>query len=454
MLSFFIFLFPNRSIEFLDDSDDDDDNDLTNQDAVLAGKIRSNHREAATAAATNRRIRFQTESLAGLAEYAAEKRSAKREARLRRLFRGLAQYATGPAGTEVVYDAQDDIRNACFHGIRTGLPAEQYAACRVLEVTSVVLGGDQDEWCERLDRQLRAVVQTIQRATPVRVAALRALSMAVFIGSSDTMTTENLMDFCELVAAPEFRNEITPMALRATAWDCWALLATTVSEFDLAGQSDVQVGRGLAVLNQLQGCLEEATDMDLRAAAGTCLALIHESRLSLGISEEEGNVTARRFAEGTWEGSQWEETMDMVKQRVAELSHESGYHLSKKAKKEQRATFREFMATIVDHEQPEFVVNFRNGSVTLHSWREIVQLNFVRHCLQVGFQIQLVTNVTLQMIFGVNGQALHEYTGSMSQIDKRLTLSKTSEAAKLGTEKRVKDRRKRDNIKNDFILNE
>jgi len=35
--------------------------------------------------------------------------------------------------------------------------------------------------------------------------------------------------------------------------------------------------------------------------------------------------------------------MDGVKQRVSELSVESGHHMSKKAKKEQRATFREFM---------------------------------------------------------------------------------------------------------------
>ena len=142
--------------------------------------------------------------------------------------------------------------------------------------------------------------------------------------------------------------------------------------------------------------------------------------------------------------------MDEVKQRIAELSVESGHHLSKKAKKQQRATFREFMATIVDDEAPEEVVIFRNGTLTLSSWREIIQLNFVRHCLQSGFQIQLLTNSTLQQIFGVNGQALNEH-GGMSQLEKRLILSKTSEASKSADINLQRQRRKRENIKNDFL---
>jgi hypothetical protein len=142
--------------------------------------------------------------------------------------------------------------------------------------------------------------------------------------------------------------------------------------------------------------------------------------------------------------------MDEVKQRIAELSVESGYHLSKKAKKQQRATFREFMGTIVDDEAPEEVISFRNGNLTLSTWREIIQLNFVRHCLQGGFQIQLLTNATLQAIFGADGQLLSEH-GGMSQLEKRLIMSKTSEASKTADKQMTRNRAKRQNIKNDFL---
>lgn len=155
---------------------------------------------------------------------------------------------------------------------------------------------------------------------------------------------------------------------------------------------------------------------------------------------------------GSWDGSEWEVLMDEVKQRIAELSVESGYHMSKKAKKAQKATFREFMSTIVDDEPPCEVITFRGGTLTLQSWREVIQLNFGRHCLQGGFQIQLLTNPTLHVVFSANGQLLNDLgAAAMTQLEKRLTLSKTSEAAKAADRELTRNRRVRTNIKNDFL---
>jgi len=142
--------------------------------------------------------------------------------------------------------------------------------------------------------------------------------------------------------------------------------------------------------------------------------------------------------------------MDEVKQRVAELSVESGKHMSKKNKKEQRATFREFMSTIVEDEAPCEVVAFRGGQLTLTNWKEIIQLNFIRHCLQTGFQVQLMTNRTLQIIFGADGDVLNNAV-SMSQMEKRLVLSKTSDASKLAYNDRNKSRKSRINAQNYFL---
>jgi len=144
--------------------------------------------------------------------------------------------------------------------------------------------------------------------------------------------------------------------------------------------------------------------------------------------------------------------MDEVKQLISELSVESGHHMSKRAKKEQRATFREFMSTIVDDEAPCEVITFRGGTLTLNTWKEVVQLNFVRHCLQGGFQIQLVTNETLHTIFSANGQILNDSAGaSLSQVEKRLIMSKTSEASKAADRKLNKKRETRTNVKNYFL---
>ena len=407
-------------------------------------------REAAESAQHLRYAKLQ-DALAIVDELPFEKRSARREGSLRKVFRALSQYATGEAGRVAVASRQDEIRKACFHGLRAGTAAEQYAACRVLEVTSVILGADQDEFYESIDKTLRRIIMTTKtRATPVRIAALRALSMANLIGASDQETAESLLDLCEEIAAETFRDETVPTTLRAAGLDCWSLLATTIPDFYLAGKDDVTMGRGLAILGLLKNCLETKC-LELRSAAGECTALIHESRLNLGIDDDDGdNGSERRFRRGSWDGSEWEVLMDEVKQLIAELSVESGHHLSKKAKKEQRATFREFMNTIVDDELPSEEVNFRGGTIQLNSWREIVQINFVRHCLQGGFQVQLLTNETLQEIFGADGQMLSSLI-TMTQLEKRQLLSKGSQAAKAADKEMDRQRRTRASLKNHFL---
>ena len=108
------------------------------------------------------------------------------------------------------------------------------------------------------------------------------------------------------------------------------------------------------------------------------------------------------------------------------------------------------MSTIADGESPKESIAFRGGSLEVTSWKGIVQLQFVRHCLRGGFQIQLLTNPTLQTIFGADGSILNG-SGNMSQLEKRLYMSKTSEAAKMAHVDMTKKRRARSNVKNHFL---
>lgn len=440
-----------------------DSNNLDN-DAILVRRGYTNHADAAESAALSRLQRLH-DSLATLDEFTSEKRSAKRDLILRRLFRALTHYATGISGQDMVQENQDTIRQVCFHSIRIGQPTEQYAACRVIEATSVILGSDdQESWVDSLQKQIRRVIMS-SKITPVRSAALRALSMAVCINSNDTHDTENLMDLCEeMFTSQSYRNEVISSSLRATAIDCWSLLATTIDDYYISGQDDDQVGRGLSVLSSLKDCLDNTdSSIDLRTAAGECIALIHEARLNIGINEHDDavattNVTARKFQRGSWDNSQWEDTMEEIKIRIEELTNQTGHFMSKQAKKEQRKTFREYMATICHNELPEEVLYFKSSSLTLTTWKEIIQLEFVRHCFQGGFQIQLLTNATLQAMFGFSGGSTTNNndtnvysTAGMSQLEKRLLLSKTSEVSKIADKKLNKDRTKRNNIKNHFL---
>ena len=395
------------------------------------------------AIAASNRYTLLVDAMKSAEELVSEKRSTRRESGLRKLFKALTHYATGMTSATTIETYLDDVTAAAIQGLRIGDPAEQYAACRVLEALGIVLGGNHDNYFDDMEPHLTMIIMATGRSTMVRAAALHALSIINFICATDDVSTERLMDLCEQVVAKTWRGQEVPLLLRAAALDCWALLATTIHELYISGADDVSTGRGLILLPLIQQCLTESSSMDLKTAAGQALALIHECRLKLGSDHE-------KFVQGSWEGSAYEVIMAELQQTISDLSTESTHHLSKKVKKEQRATFRDFRATIVDDEGPEETVAFRGGSFTVHTWKELIPLTFVRQSLQGGFQIQLLTNSSLQSIFGADANVLNAMTG-MSQLEKRLLLSKTSEVSKNADQQLTKERNKRNNIKNHFL---
>jgi len=388
-------------------------------------------------------------------EFASEKRSSKREAMLKMWFKSLTHYAT-MAPYDVVEQWREELVKACSqYALLRGSPAEQYAGCRVLEAMAVLIG-DHDLY-EQLAKRLTRTIQATQKAIPVRVSALRALGMIVFCGIDDDVITESVLDLCEQVVQSQYRGQTTPLALRAAAWQVWTLLATTIHELYVSGKTDDSIGRGLVLLPIVSECLEtdQANNILLKEAAGQAMAYIHDCRLRLGVNALDGDrhqvdTTDAKYTLGSWEGSEWDDDVDEITQTIYELAHASGHYISKRAKKEQRHVFRDYLGMLQDNESPEVVVNFRGGTLELTKFGDIVALEFVKRCLQGGFQVQLLTNPTLQVIFGCDGAVLGDSNG-YSQLEKRLLLSKTSEASKLKDQGRHKGRKKRQNVKDHFL---
>lgn len=430
----------------------------------------NNDKDNVTTAASKRHQKL-LDILNILTDYTSEKRTVKREGIMRKLFRSITHYATGTIGYETIeHHFESHIQPCCLFSLRQyNCPAEQYVACRVFEASSVLLGCDQDIVYESiLYKPLSRIIMSTNasRSIAVRIAALRALTMCNFIccSNDDITSTNELLNLCQLLAQETYREEPSPLSIRTAAIDCWSLLATKISYGALSGQYDNDiVGRGLLFLTTIQTSLDTSNVL-LRSSAGECMSLIHEARLNLGTddnfdnTDNDNNCTERKYRQGSWEnsGEEYEILIDEIRQRVGELSNESGYQLSKKAKKEQKSSFREYMGTIIDNESPTEIINFRNiGSITLDSWESIIQLNFIRHCLQGGFQIQLLTNTTLQDIFNVDNniisKAFNGNNNNLSSMEKRWFLSKNSEVSKENDMKLTKQRRNRNNVKNHFL---
>ena len=444
----------------------DDDLEWDMHDSADDGDYRATEHtasdDAAAQAAQRRRQQKLSTILGTVIDFPQEKRSAKREQSLKSWFKALTQYASDPPYETVQHHHDGLIEACCQHVLYRGTssPSEQYAACRVLEALGVLTENSHDLY-EEISKRLMRTIHSTHRATPVRSAALRALGMVVLCGGDemDDLITESVMELCEtIITTPDYRGQTTPPVLQAAAFQVWTILATTLHEWYVSGKDDGTTGRGLPLLPTILQCLEDESTsesaLQRKEAAGQAVVYIHDARLRLGADESQvENTTDAQYKLGSWENTEYEDIMEEITQSVYQLAHASGHHMSKKAKKEQRSVFRDFLNLLQDNETPDHVVQFRGGSLELTTWKDIITLEYMKRCLQGGFQIQLLTNPALQFLLGANGAALRGSRGGggYSQLEKRLLLSKTSEAAKSKDMNRHKGRDKRNNIKNHFL---
>ena len=163
---------------------------------------------------------------------------------------------------------------------KNSTPAEQYAACRVVEASSVILIGrcwdriDDDDngmvVVDALHGPLVKIVNATGRATQVRVASLRCLAMIHFLSSGggggrnttnndyhcfeeeedndhdgDDATMESVLKLCEqLSSGKKYRGEEVPWSLRAGALDCWSLLGSVLHDVRVAGGNGNRISNG------------------------------------------------------------------------------------------------------------------------------------------------------------------------------------------------------------------
>jgi hypothetical protein len=429
----------------------DYDDDNMDDDAMI-GKTSGTNRAAL--AAETRQQQFYT-ALAAIEELPTEKRTSRRETLWRRLFATLVQAPAADDTELVILDAATT--SAALYSLKHGPPSEQYAVCRVLQAWALVFViAGQCALDDSLTTALHQIIQSSTASATVRGAALRAWALSV-VFEDDGEVTEVVLDLCEAVAQREYRQHATPPTLRIAALENWSLIATTMPVFYIAGNDDATDGRGLLLLPLLRDILVEddqagntgESNMDLRAAAGEAAALIHECRLKWMQEDDPNHINPNEIS--PWENSEWEIMVDEIQQAVASYAVQSGHHQSKKDKKAQRATFREYAATLVENEGPDESVALRNqGSVTISSWNHLVPLKTVRATLQGGFLVQLLHNPTLQGWLAVQSGVGIKADG-LSHIEKRLYMSKASEVNKEADRKRTQHRDKRERVKHHFL---
>lgn len=373
-----------------------------------------------------------------------QRSSSHREKVYRQLFKALSQCSLdSDRGLERIEgDWEGVIVPNCLMGLsRSGSGgAEQYAALRCLEVLPIVLGSSNGEgFLDEVFEPLMKAIKSSTACSKVRSVALKVIAMGAFLCGTTGTTLDTLLDLCASLSTTEWRNAAVPNPIRCAAFDCWSILSTLLDHADVV-QDDL--GKGLDMLDPIKDALA-STDIDLRESAGKCFALIHEHRLLLA------EHTPNRWSKGSWQHSEAYPLIEDLSSLIHDLSLESSHYISRKAKKTQRAVFRDVQATLEHEEAPSQTVTTASTTLTLNTWNQILIFNFLKQCLQSGLHHHLQHNAIIHQL--LNSCNFQDNTASLSQLEKRLTMSKTSDKVKAKDRDMIKQRRSRNNAKNLFI---
>lgn len=339
-----------------------------------------------------------------------------------------------------------------INSIKRGSVKEVCLACRCIGLLAITLGAGSSshEIMDESHPHLLRVLQTWPDAQKM-ISALDCLAVVTFVGATDLAETQLSLKAIWDVIHPKSGSNVGVVRkpkppLLAAAVSAWAFLLTTI------GSSRRNTDSWKEPITFLCSLLE-AEDRAVRIAAGEALALCFELRLFDVSSSDEADVDSYTREAG---GSKHQLFLNMQALKaklsglVYSLSMEAGGRgADKKNLNDQRDLFQRISDFIKSGECPEesLRISGKNGILRVTSWRESIQLNYMRRLLGRGFLKHSQDNDLLHEVFDIK----IDRTENMSATEKKMFRSgeEKGRALKLNKERRLAQERKQLNILNE-----
>jgi len=337
------------------------------------------------------------------------------------------------------------------NSIKKGSTKEACLACRAIGLLSITLGAGSSshEIMDESEPQLLRILQTWPDA-PKMISALDCLAVITFVGATDLAETQLSMRAIWDVIHPKSGSNVGIIRkpkppLLAAAVSAWAFLLTTVGS---SRRSTDSWKESITFLTSLL----ETEDRVVRIAAGETLALCFELKL-LDVSTREESDVDSDIRETSGSKNQLFLNMQALKAKISglvyNLSMEAGGRgADKKNLNDQRDLFRRISDFMKSGERPEesLRISGKNGILRVTSWRESIQLNYLRRFLGRGFLKHAQDNDLLHDIFDIKIDCVE----NMSTTEKKIFRSEEEKgrALKLNKERRLAQERKQ------YILND
>ncbi|MCO5609286.1 hypothetical protein L7F22_063512 [Adiantum nelumboides] len=364
--------------------------------------------------------------LDGFIDALYEKRAKVREDGLKGLINALKSKVL----TELVDAKSETLLHLCIASLKKGVGSEVALASQVLGLVAVTSGaGDiaHDILTEAAEYLIKA--SKFASDSKARIAALEALALACFVGSTNYGATEEVMDVLWQISKrkgsshPDQAVGISKASpeVRAAALSAWTFLLTEIPTIRIISQHMSQSSSGLLTVL-------ENDDQVVRIAAGEAIAVLYDARSLLRAQSrtDASSKDASALCRKNFENREAE-----LIEHIKGLALEAGGK-GQANKKTQRSSFREILS-VIEGEDVNVSLKLKQGDhLSLDSWIQIIQLKYLTGFLAEGLQKHLQDNTLLHEIFGFIPCQGHQKT--LTPGEKRMYMSPNSIVNKVRTQ--------------------
>uniref|UniRef100_J3LQ26 Interferon-related developmental regulator N-terminal domain-containing protein n=1 Tax=Oryza brachyantha TaxID=4533 RepID=J3LQ26_ORYBR len=374
-----------------------------------------------------------------------EKRGSTREAALGALVDAFESFVL----LDLVENKYATLLSQFINSIKKGSIKEVCLACHATGLLAITLGAGSSsrEVMDETRPQLLRVLQTWPDVSKM-ISALDCLAIVTFVGATDLAETQLSMKTIWDVIHPKSGSNVGVVRkpkppLLAAAVSAWGLLLTTIVPSRRNADSWKE---SITFLSALL----EAEDRAVRMAAGEALALCFELKLLDVFSNEDAEVDTR---EASSSKNQLFLNMQALKAKISGLAYNlsmeaGGRGADKKNLNGQRDLFQQISDFIKTGEclEESLRISGKHAILRVTSWRESIQLNYLRRFLGRGFLKHAQDNGLLHDIFDIK----MDTTENMTNTEKKIYRSgeEKGRALKLNKERRLAQMRKQ-NVSNE-----
>jgi hypothetical protein len=281
-----------------------------------------------------------------------------------------------------VNDRQATLMDAVERSLKKGKSDEQQNALLLAALVFITLGSTDrmDALFKQLLPSLLASLQDNSLAAPVRSQCAVVASIGCFIAPNGADHIESIMQVLYALFSGSFLkgNGIVPTltpqtaGLHCNSLAAWTLLLTVCSNEGVLELAD----KSLPKIAQLL----ESSDLEVRLAAGECIALFNE------IAHESGRELNS-------------EQLDELCDRLLQMTKDCQKFRAKKDLKVQRSSFRDILKSVEDGQAPHSIVRFGREILKLDSWRKRIQYEMLCNVMGTGINAHLASNELFRDIF-------------------------------------------------------